>query len=80
MAFHETRTRSVAKAVTYRVLIMTADGLFVYFVTHSQSLALTFVIVSNLYTTLLYLVHERVWDRISWGKVARAFDKPGRKQ
>lgn len=59
--------RSVVKAVTYRVLIMCLDFITIYLFTGALHIALGFMIVSNLYTTIGYLAHERMWARIQWG-------------
>jgi uncharacterized membrane protein len=40
----------------------------VYLFTGRIEIALGFVVVSTLYTTVLYLVHERLWDRVTWGR------------
>ncbi len=71
MVFSERLSRSVAKAVSYRIIILIADFSVVYFLTRSTDIALGFVVVSNVYTTILYFLHERAWDRIHWGKVAK---------
>ena len=63
----ETRRRSVVKALTYRVVIVCLDFLAVYLFTHKIEVALGFMIVSNLYTTVGYFLHERLWTRIRWG-------------
>ena len=60
-------SRSVVKAVTYRVVIMIMDLATIYFFTRTAKIALGFVIVSNLYTTIAYFGHERLWARIKWG-------------
>ena len=59
--------RSVVKALTYRVLIMRLDFITIYLFTGALHIALGFMIVSNLYTTIGYFVHERMWARIQWG-------------
>ena len=59
--------RSVAKAVTYRILIMSLDFLTIYLFTRTVRIALGFMIVSNLYTTVGYFLHERAWAHIRWG-------------
>jgi hypothetical protein len=46
-----TRTRSVVKALTYRVVIVCLDFLVIYIFTHKIEVALGFMIVSNVYTT-----------------------------
>jgi uncharacterized membrane protein len=63
----EKLSRSAVKAVTYRLLIMCLDFLTIYLFTGALRVALGFMIVSNVYTTLGYFVHERVWARIQWG-------------
>lgn len=62
-----TGRRSVAKAITYRILIMSLDFVTIYLFTGAVRVALGFMIASNIYTTLGYLLHERVWARIGWG-------------
>ncbi len=59
--------RSVVKAVTYRVLIMFLDFVTIYLMTGMAHIAVGFMIVSNLYTTIAYFGHERIWARIKWG-------------
>jgi uncharacterized membrane protein len=62
-----TRKRSMAKAFTYRAVIVVLDFLVIYLFTHKVDVALGFMIVSNLYTTAAYFAHERLWARIQWG-------------
>lgn len=61
------RKRSIVKAVTYRGIIVCLDFLAVYLLTGKISTATTFMIVSNIYTSVGYFLHERVWAKISWG-------------
>ena len=63
----ETGKRSAVKALTYRIVIICLDFLSIYLLTGRVRMALGFMIVSNLYTTVGYFVHERVWARIAWG-------------
>ena len=67
MARLVTARRSVVKAVTYRGIIVCLDFATVYILTGAAHVALGFTIVSNIYTTAVYLIHERVWARIKWG-------------
>jgi len=64
----ETRKRSVVKALTYRVVIVCLDFLAIYIFTHKVEVALGFMVVSNVYTTVGYFLHERLWARVRWGK------------
>jgi len=62
-----TRKRSLVKALTYRVVIVCLDFLVVYVLTRKADVAVGFMIISNIYTSVGYFVHERVWARIKWG-------------
>ena len=59
--------RSAVKALTYRLIVMTLDFGAIYLFTGEVRIAVGFMIVSNIYTTLAYFGHERLWSRISWG-------------
>ena len=61
------RKRSVAKAVTYRFFIICLDFLVIYLLTRKVMTAAAFMIVSNIYTTVAYFLHERAWARVKWG-------------
>jgi uncharacterized membrane protein len=64
----ETLSRTITKTVSYRVFILVLDFLSIYLFTGKVRVAVGFMLVSNLYTTLGYFVHERIWDRIHWGR------------
>lgn len=59
--------RSMLKAVTYRLVIMILDFTTIFLFTKTLRVAVGFMIASNLYTTIAYLGHERLWARIKWG-------------
>jgi uncharacterized membrane protein len=61
------RGRSVVKAITYRGIIICLDFLVIYLLTVKVMTAAAFMIVSNIYTTIAYFLHERVWAVIKWG-------------
>ncbi|HRI60433.1 MAG TPA: DUF2061 domain-containing protein [Saprospiraceae bacterium] len=64
----ETLRRSILKTVSYRVVILLLDFVSIYLFTGQVKVAFGFMIVSNIYTTLGYFFHERIWDKIKWGK------------
>ncbi len=66
-----TGKRSVVKALTYRGIIICLDFLVIYVLTGKATVAAGFMIVSNVYTTIGYFLHERLWARIQWGFAAR---------
>jgi uncharacterized membrane protein len=41
----------------------------IYLFTGAVRVALGFMIASNIYTTIAYLAHERLWSRVKWGIV-----------
>jgi uncharacterized membrane protein len=61
------RRRSIIKAGTYRIFIMILDFLTIYILTGTTRVAVGFMIVSNIYTTIAYVLHERLWARVNWG-------------
>jgi uncharacterized membrane protein len=68
MVLKEYRSRSLLKAITYRLIIIVLDVTAIYLLTGNLDIALGFMIVSNIYTSIAYYGHERLWDKIGWGK------------
>jgi uncharacterized membrane protein len=68
METRPSRKRSIVKALTYRVVIICLDFAVVYLLTRKVTVAAGFMIVSNIYTTVGYIIHERIWARIKWGR------------
>jgi adenylylsulfate kinase len=58
--------RSAVKAITYRLVIVVLDFLSIYLLTGKPQIALGFMVVSNVYTSVVYFAHERIWSRIRW--------------
>ena len=61
--------RSVVKALTYGLVLGCLDFAVLYLFTRKTVVALGFIVVSNIYTTICYFIYERIWVRITWGKV-----------
>lgn len=61
------RRRSLVKALTYRILIMVLDFATIYLLTGKVGVSVGFMIASNVYTTLAYYAHERLWSHLQWG-------------
>lgn len=66
--FYEHIKRSVAKSITFRIVVLIADFILVVAITHRYDVAIAVILFTNLASTILYYVHERVWNKISWGK------------
>ena len=45
---------------------MCLDFLTIYLFTGAVSVAIGFMIASNIYTTIAYLLHERFWAKLKW--------------
>ena len=57
----------MVKALTYRGVIICLDFVLIYLLTGQLKTAGAFVVVSNIYTTVAYFLHERMWAGIQWG-------------
>ena len=67
---HSVQTRrSVLKSLTFRVIVVIADLIVIYLITHRIDTTVSVTIFTNLASTTLYFFHERVWNRIQWGRV-----------
>ena len=64
--------RSVVKALTYGFVLGCLDFVVLYLFTRKTAVALGFIVVSNIYTTICYFIYERIWVRITWGKIELA--------
>lgn len=64
----ETGRRSVVKAMTFRVLAICAHTIIIYAVTRRADFTVGLVLLTNLASTVLYYFHERLWNRIVWGR------------
>lgn len=65
----ETHSRSVVKAVSWRVFATCITGLITYLFTEDLWIALGVGSSEALAKIFFYWGHERLWDRISWGRV-----------
>ena len=64
----ESYRRSVVKALSYRVIGTFATTLVALTVTGQMQYALTIGLLDSVAKTGLYVAHERLWNRISFGR------------
>ena len=64
----DTAIRSLAKAVSWRITGSGATFAISYAISGSFGVAGTIATVQLVANTILYFVHERVWNKVSWGK------------
>ncbi|MTB03462.1 MAG: DUF2061 domain-containing protein [Actinobacteria bacterium] len=65
-----TKSRSLVKSFSYRVFGTLTSWAVVYAITHKGSLATLIAIWETVVKILVYYYHERVWNRVSWGRTA----------
>jgi uncharacterized membrane protein len=64
----EERRRSMVKAASYRVWGSSVTFLVIYISTGSMIASTTGSVLDIFGKSLLYFAHERVWDRIDYGR------------
>jgi adenylylsulfate kinase len=64
----ETRSRSIAKAASYRILGSAVTGLIVFVVTGKPALSLMGSALDVVLKIGAYFVHERIWNHINYGR------------
>lgn len=62
--------RSLVKSITYRVFIVISTFIVVFLLTGEVQETVEITIVTNVANSLLYFFHERLWNRVHWGKAA----------
>lgn len=61
--------RSIAKGISWRILATLATIALVYIFTGNISLSLGIGLVEVILKIILYYFHERIWNKIKWGKI-----------
>jgi uncharacterized membrane protein len=66
-----TKARSFTKSLSYRVFGTLTSWAVVYAITGKGSLATLIAFWETVVKVVVYYWHERVWNRISWGRLER---------
>lgn len=69
--FRETPARSLAKAISWRVLATLTTSLLVFAFTRHLALSLTVGGVEFVAKIAMFWLHERAWNQVSFGRQAR---------
>ena len=64
----DTSTRSLVKTISWRITGSGATFAISYLVLGDFSVAGTIAITQVTVNTILYYVHERIWNKITWQK------------
>ena len=62
----DTTIRSFAKTVSWRVTGSFSTFMISYLILGSFTIAGSIAVIQVIANTLLYYIHERVWNKISW--------------
>ena len=64
----ESRTRSWVKSIVWRIIGIFLLGAIAYAVTGNWEQVSIITLIFHTVRIVLYYVHERIWDRVSWGR------------
>jgi len=65
---NENKSRSIGKSISWRVLASCDTILISYLITGSFAIAATIGSIEVLTKMVLYYFHERVWNRMEFGR------------
>jgi uncharacterized membrane protein len=68
----ESNSRSLVKAVSYRILGSSATALIVFILTGRAGSSALAGVLDMVIKVAIYYVHERIWDRINFGRAVKA--------
>ena len=64
----DTTIRSIAKTITWRLTGSGATFLISYLMIGNLSIAGTIAVIQMTSNTVLYYLHERIWNVLKWGR------------
>jgi len=65
----ETHTRAWIKSIVWRIFGIAILGAISWIVTHNWKEMSLITILFHSIRVVLYYVHERIWERIQWGRI-----------
>lgn len=65
---NDSTARTVVKTVSWRIMGSGATFLISFFMTGNFAIAGTIAGIQIVANTVLYYIHERLWNKLSWGK------------
>jgi len=66
--FYERIPRSIVKVITWRVVITMSNFTAGYLASGSWQTGLKVAIGATIINSIIYYLHERAWNKASWGK------------
>lgn len=68
----ESKTRALAKALSWRAVATVTTGLIAWAVTGKLEVAASIGALDVVFKLVEYYLHERLWDRLAFGRAAAA--------
>jgi adenylylsulfate kinase len=66
-----TKSRSLVKSITWRVVAVITTFVSLYVITGELKIAGAGTVLTNSVNFVCYYWHERIWDKINWGRNVR---------
>ena len=63
-----TKSRSMAKSLTWRAVALITTFISIYIVTGQANFAIKGSLLTNFINFILYYYHERIWNKTQWGR------------
>ncbi|NWG10977.1 DUF2061 domain-containing protein [Candidatus Bathyarchaeota archaeon] len=64
----DSKLRSIVKAATWRIIALFLSIIISFAIIGSWSVSVAIGVATNLLKTLVYYIHERLWEKINWGR------------
>jgi uncharacterized membrane protein len=68
LTFSEGNPRSIGKDISWRFVITGSNFFIPFLITGSLAFGLTIVSMTTLTNMIAYWAHERLWNRVKWGR------------
>jgi len=68
MSADDSKSRSLAKTISWRITGTTATFLISWIVLGDITTSGAIAIIQLTFNTVIYFFHERLWNKILWGK------------
>ena len=62
-----TISRTLIKAIIFRILVTLLGFVVAYAVTRDINISFRIFVIHAIAATVLYILHEKIWERIDWG-------------
>lgn len=66
--FHERHSRTIAKSITWRIIAFSSSMIILYILTGNWELSFYHSVVIHTVKTILYYIHERLWNISNFGQ------------